>query len=1317
MDPLSVTVSIIAILQLSCKVLGYMHDVKDAPNDRARCGIEASNLNVLLASLILRLEEGSFDEPCYSAVQALGAKSGPLDQFKRALEQLQAKMTDGGRLKKLTSGLMWRFSKEEITGILARMERLKTLVQIAKLSQAIKKLADMTYSNTEAAKSGLDAIRQHQDHAVHEQLMGWISTTDFPAQQSDLIACRQEGTGQWFLDAPEFTRWLHGPNVTLCCPGSPGAGKTMITAIVIDHLLQAVGSGGDIGVAYVYFNYKAQVNQNASSLLAAILKQLVQSRPSLAEPIEHLHMQHADRGTKPSLEEIFGALQTVLANHSIVYIAIDALDECPNRDGTRRQFLAKLRDLQGKNRIDLRLVVTSRFIPDILADFSAALTLEVRASDEDVKRFVAGQTDRLPGCIRRDKILQGMVQDKIVQAVDGMFVLARLHIDSLLDKRTRKIVQRTLESLSRGFEALNKAYDDAIERIKGQRPGDSALATNVLSWIIHARRPLTTEELCHALAVLPDDEELDLDNLHDVEDIVSVCAGLVTVDEESNIVRLVHYTAQEYFEQIQEEWNLGADLKIASTCLTYLSFHVFRDGNCSTEKDFKSRLVHNPFLDYAARHWGSHALTVQEEVRELACSFLQRSNSVCCAMQVASIPANAYHNYLSNEQCNYIHFFPNTAIGLHLTAQFGLLCLSEELLSRSERDVIGSIESKTDYGATPLELAAEHGHGAVVNLLMDKIAEVNVQGGDFAGALYKASVKGHVAVVKLLLEKSPDANMQGEAYSNALDAAAGEGHKQTVILLLNHGVEVNAGKACDNALCAASERGHEEIVKLLLDKAADVNAPTGPYGNALYMSSLCGHEQIVKLLLDKGADVNARGGEKGNALQAASAGGYLQIVKLLLNRGAEVNARDGLYGYSVDAASHWGHEQVLKLLLDNGAEVTPLSQYNGNAIQAASLYGYEQIVKLLLEKGADVNWKDEEYGNALHAASAGGHEQIVKLLLEKGAKVNMPGGPYGNALNAASAGGHQQIVKLLLDDGAEINARAHNHGNALEAASERGHEKIVKLLLEKGAKVDMEGGDYGNALNAASAGGHEQIVRLLLDSGAKVNAQVRDHGNALQAASYWRHEKIVKLLLDKGADISWKDGKYGNALHAASGGGHEQTVKLLLEKGATVDIEGGYCGNALNAAAFAGHKQIVKLLLDSGAKYDSQVRVHGNALRAVSYEGHEKIVKLLLDKGADVNAQRESKGCIPIAASARSHDLIGKVLFDEGLEGNAQGARYCNALLAASAEGHEQIVKPLLEKSAEVNSTGFHYSNALWAASIRGHEQIVKLLLDKGVRW
>lgn len=128
---LSVIASIIAVLQLSAKVLSYLNDVKDASKDRAECAVEASSLYSLLLNLRFRLEGGDASQPWYVAVRALAVENGPLDQFKQALETLQARMTDRGRLKKAGDALMWKFKKEEVAGILARMERLKTLVEIA----------------------------------------------------------------------------------------------------------------------------------------------------------------------------------------------------------------------------------------------------------------------------------------------------------------------------------------------------------------------------------------------------------------------------------------------------------------------------------------------------------------------------------------------------------------------------------------------------------------------------------------------------------------------------------------------------------------------------------------------------------------------------------------------------------------------------------------------------------------------------------------------------------------------------------------------------------------------------------------------------------------------------------------------------------------------------------------------------------------------------------------------------------------------------------------------------------------------------------
>jgi GPI inositol-deacylase-like protein len=123
--------------------------------------------------------------------------------------------------------------------------------------------------------------------------------------------------------------------------------------------------------------------------------------------------------------------------------------------------------------------------------------------------------------------------------------------------------------MKKGEEGLDKAYDDTVNRIENQGHGIHELAKKVLFWVVYAKRPLIAEELRHALAVEPGTCRLDKTNLYPVKDMVSSCAGLITVD--SNIVRLVHYTTQEYFQRrgLKSFEDVQRDI-IATSCLTYI---------------------------------------------------------------------------------------------------------------------------------------------------------------------------------------------------------------------------------------------------------------------------------------------------------------------------------------------------------------------------------------------------------------------------------------------------------------------------------------------------------------------------------------------------------------------------------------------------------------------------------------------------------------------------------------------------------------------------------------------------------------------------
>lgn len=68
------------------------------------------------------------------------------------------------------------------------------------------------------------------------RIPNWITELDFDSQHNDNLKSRLEGTGLWLLQSEEFNHWISRPQQTLFCPGIPGAGKTMPSSILVEHL-------------------------------------------------------------------------------------------------------------------------------------------------------------------------------------------------------------------------------------------------------------------------------------------------------------------------------------------------------------------------------------------------------------------------------------------------------------------------------------------------------------------------------------------------------------------------------------------------------------------------------------------------------------------------------------------------------------------------------------------------------------------------------------------------------------------------------------------------------------------------------------------------------------------------------------------------------------------------------------------------------------------------------------------------------------------------------------------------------------------------
>ncbi|KAJ7266774.1 ankyrin repeat domain-containing protein [Mycena rebaudengoi] len=805
-----------------------------------------------------------------------------------------------------------------------------------------------------------DAGQQQQKNHEQERkkIIEWISLLNFFQRHDDISCARQEGTGLWLLEEDKFKDWVSGAGAIFWCYGMPGAGKTVLSSAVVDYLREKFPSP-NVGVACTYLNHKEMDMQTPKNILAGLWRQLIFGKPILlGSPAHSLYHKHLEKQTRPSVDEMHVILSSTVADYSKVYFIIDALDEYLE---TKRHVLLKHLALYlAALRPNINLLFTSR--PHITPEmfFPSTPALEIRATEEDIRRYLDAQIEnsfQLSKHVQSRPELCQEIENKIIGNVDGMFLLAKLHIDSLTTRNTIKAVREALKNLPIDLE---HTYNEAMDRIEAQGQDDRNIAKRVLVWIANAKRPLSVAELLEAIAIEPGTKTLDRDGLLDPDIFFSVCAGLVVLNHADGSVRFIHYTTQDYMDHVQTSKFPYAQTEMAQGCLTYLLYDDFLQLPDSFD-ELDALVQEHPLLDYSFHYSLVHSagqpeLILQDMILAFlahASRWLSKFRPFITIKQYTPSSWDIYKNDLNIST----DLFISALFNLEETAKYILAYDTSIRDQHKEQSLIGGTHRNA------LQATSFNGHEAVVQLLIDQGANMNALGGFPGNALQAASVEGHEVVVQLFLDRGTDVNAQGGFYGNALQVASRNGHEAVVQLLLNRGADVNAqGGFYGNALQAASRNVYEAVVELLLNRGAEVNAQGGYYGtalqaasfygNVLQVASRNGHEAVVQLLLDRGADVNAQGGFYGNALQAASRNGYEAVVELLLNRGAEVNAQGGHYGTALQAASYEGYDAVVQLLLDRGADVNAQGGEFGNALQAASYEGHEEVIQLLLANGA-----------------------------------------------------------------------------------------------------------------------------------------------------------------------------------------------------------------------------------------------------------------------------------------------------------------------------------------------------------------------------
>jgi ankyrin repeat protein len=284
------------------------------------------------------------------------------------------------------------------------------------------------------------------------------------------------------------------------------------------------------------------------------------------------------------------------------------------------------------------------------------------------------------------------------------------------------------------------------------------------------------------------------------------------------------------------------------------------------------------------------------------------------------------------------------------------------------------LHARSNGGTTPFVFAVRKGDMRTVQAMLSAGADVNEKrSGDYATPLLVAIINGHEDLVDLLLDKGADPNAEGGSTNLTVTGARAGEIKITLKTPTFrqqlrdtgtegwNGLQNSWGKPLQAAVHVANWHVSDDLISVNIDRI-----------------------RVIKALLAHGADVNGRNTDMeprwegaryrrrlvgATALLFAAKSADVEVMRLLLANGANPKINTGLNITPLMAAAGiaWASNQ------DKASEADVL-----------------EAVKLLVEEhGLDVNAVADTGETAMHAAAYRGANSVVQYLFDRGAKLDV----------------------------------------------------------------------------------------------------------------------------------------------------------------------------------------------------------------------------------------------------------------------------------------------------------------------------------------
>jgi ankyrin repeat protein len=709
----------------------------------------------------------------------------------------------------------------------------------------------------------------------------------------------------------------------------------------------------------------------------------------------------------------------------------------------------------------------------------------------------------------------------------------------------------------------------------------------LLQWLVFSERTLRIDEVAGAISDLScSSKAIQLSHARTI--IESLSSLTVVIERHVNKddfdwlhrnntykfeeVSLAHFSVKEYLSSQRiltgevPHFYVEAELShtaIGSRCLEYLL--LFKTAEALTEE----ALEEQPLLYYAATKWHKHirATSTTESTTKLCLQLLNSKTEVLRNWLRISDPTDKHRSY---SRIPVKTSEVSSKSGLFFSSCCGLTEVTRQLLM-----------SGTPWAAeekiSSLLAAAEHGHTAIVGLLLD-LGCISIYSRNHVGqtALHKASHNGHEDTVRFLLDKKPRVRAKDHWGATPLHDAAHLSDDIVAQLLLQHGARVSDVDGRGNTpLHIAARANKAAVVRLLLDWKADCNAINKTGDMPLHEAASSNSTEPIKHLVAAGANLDTENEYNWSALYVATMHWNYEVVELLLEYGAtrlfseKAESKETLYqlakSYVDDPYSFVEQYDIqvndldatIRIFLDRG--LGNPDEYQDFLMLAAS-EGWDRIAEYVAASPAvDPLYRNDAGDTALHLIIKAVSEdgclgyfeltchwcqrlvRIGKALIERaGLEILTAKDSEGQcALERAIKLGWEDAAVLMIENGIPYgDIKPPYEESWLHFAAKSHKSKLVRAIADRGEHVNQRDSNGRTPVLLAVNNGHVEpynTIETLLKYGASLKVQDNDGQTILH---HWVHdytwrdigEKVSRLLLENGADLHAKDSQGRTAI-------------------------------------------------------------------------------------------------------------------------------------------------------------------------------------------